>query len=114
VVSDWVAAWAYAAFVERAAGDHRNHPQVGALLDALPTDSTWADLAVRIIPLLRSNHHPLLEPILERLATYAQTGDPQAQDCYARGRFAAANLLFFAGQRAGTAGVHRCPCTDDA
>jgi tetratricopeptide (TPR) repeat protein len=89
---------AYAAFVERSVGDHRNHPQLGALLDALPTDGTWADLAVRIIPLLRSSHHPLLEPILARLATYAQTGNPQAQDCYARGRFAAANLLFFAAQ----------------
>jgi tetratricopeptide (TPR) repeat protein len=89
---------AYAAFVERAASDHHNHPQLKALLDAFPIDGTWAALAVRIIPLLRSDDHPLLAHILDRLATYAQTGDPQAQDCYARARFGAANLLLFAGQ----------------
>jgi tetratricopeptide (TPR) repeat protein len=88
----------YAAFVERAAGDHRNHPQLGALLDAFPTDGTWADVAVRVIALLRNSQHPLLEPILERLATYAEAGDSQAQDCHARGRFAAANLLLRARQ----------------
>lgn len=89
---------AYAAFVERAAGDHRNHPQLEALLDALPIDSDWADLVVRIIPLLRREQHPLLARSLDRLAAYAKTGDPLARDCYARGSFAAANLLFFGGQ----------------
>jgi hypothetical protein len=105
---------AYTAFVERAAGDHRSHPQLGALLDALSTDDIWADLALRIIPLLRSNEHPLLKSILDRLATYAQTGDPQAKDRHARGCFAAANLLFFAGIRACQSGIHRCPRPDDS
>jgi tetratricopeptide (TPR) repeat protein len=73
---------AYVAFVERAAGDHRDHPNLVDLLDVQHTDSLlqWASLLIGVIPLLSRSDHPVVTWILERLEDARRASAPGALD----------------------------------
>lgn len=72
----------YAAFVERAAADHRDHSHLVELLDVNRTDAPldWAELVVGVIPLLRRSDHPAVTWILEHLETARATSRPGILD----------------------------------
>ncbi|KAA0930582.1 tetratricopeptide repeat protein [Streptomyces apricus] len=73
---------AYRAFVERAAGDHREHDCLVDLLDV----SDWsaseacARMAVDVIPLLQRNDHPVLDWVFSRLASVRQNTTNETMD----------------------------------
>jgi len=93
---------AFTAFVERAARDHPDHPQLRGLLDAVADGPAWASLAVVVVPLLRRSDHPLVADIIGRLsALQEQTGEPQLRQLAVTARFHVANVLMAEDHAAG-------------
>ncbi|WP_147376260.1 tetratricopeptide repeat protein [Micromonospora radicis] len=92
---------AYRAFVERAAGDHKDHPQLIDLLDAgdwTASPMFCARMAVNIIPLLQRSEHPTLVWIFSRLDSARQSNPMQAlEEISATARFRLANLVLNEG-----------------
>lgn len=91
---------AFGAFVGRTARDHRDHPRLIALLDALSEPAEWARLAVDLIPLLRRSDHPVVVEILERLGTLDNVGDPAVAELAATAQFRHTNLIWAEGDAA--------------
>jgi tetratricopeptide (TPR) repeat protein len=88
---------AYSAFVERAASDHRDHPNLldlfGVERDAAPAE--WAVLIAGIIPLLGHSDHPAVAWILDQLeAVQAASGPGSLDEVMAAARFGFATLVF--------------------
>ena len=92
---------AYHAFVERAAGDHREHMRLVDLLDAgdwhaSPIPS--AKLAVDTMPLLQRSNHPVLKWIFTRLDALQEASDEQDLDeLKTTARFYFANIVLNEG-----------------
>lgn len=87
---------AYIAFVERAAADHPDHPNLVDLLDVRNTDELveWASLLGGVIPLLSRSDHPVVSWILERLEEARLASAPGMLDAsMATARFRFANLV---------------------
>jgi tetratricopeptide (TPR) repeat protein len=88
----------YAAFVERAAGDHAEHER---LVDLLDVDG-WQDspvaaarLAADAIPLLGRSDHPALDWIFARLeALLKVSSEPAVKELAVTAQFRFANLIF--------------------
>ena len=89
---------AYHAFVERSAGDHREHPNLIDLLDVgdwldSPMDS--ARLAADIVPLLRRSGHPALDWISSRLEGLREAaGEAEVDELMAIVRYRFARLVY--------------------
>lgn len=85
------------AFVQRAAADHREHPQLVSLLDAgdwQDSPAACARMAAGIVPFLRRSDHPALGPVLARLTGLASAcQDPEVDEIAATARFEFANLV---------------------
>ncbi|GGJ36749.1 tetratricopeptide repeat protein [Streptomyces brasiliensis] len=92
---------AYRAFVERAVGDHREHPGVVDLLDAgdwAEAPATCADMAVTSIPLLQRSDHPVLDWIFSRLQSVQEsTSDGTMDELIVNAHFRRANLVLNEG-----------------
>jgi hypothetical protein len=92
---------AYHAFVERSAGDHKDHGSLVALLGLCDWDASpaaCARLAAGVMPYLRRSDHPALDWIFAGLEA-AQAGSPNAEldEVMAMARFRVANLVFNEG-----------------
>lgn len=92
---------AYHAFVERAAGDHRDHGSIADLLDLCDWDASpeaSARLAADTIPHLRHSDHPAVRWILARLESMQGAGKhAEMAEIMATARFRAANLVLGEG-----------------
>ncbi len=92
---------AYHAFVERSAGDHREHPRLADLLGICDWDASplaCARLAADTIPLLRRSDHPVLGWIFARFeAAQVNPGNTGISEIVATARFRFANLVFNEG-----------------
>jgi hypothetical protein len=88
---------AYKAFVERVAGDHREHESLVELLDvddAASLTSAWATLVADTIPFLGRSDHPVISWIFRRLTTLRETTlDGNVDEAIAIARFRFANIL---------------------
>ncbi|MFJ5835423.1 hypothetical protein ACIQGO_01345 [Streptomyces shenzhenensis] len=92
---------AYQAFVERAAGDHKEHEQLVHLLDAgdwIESPVSCARMVVDTVPLLQRSDHPALEWIFSRFDTLRESISGQSIDELAvTARFRFANLVLNEG-----------------
>jgi tetratricopeptide (TPR) repeat protein len=92
---------AYHAFVQRSAGDHREHPNLVDLLDAADWSNSpvaSATLAADTVPLLRRSDHPVLEWIFARLETIQEASKAvEIDELVATARFRFANLVLNEG-----------------
>ncbi len=93
----------FTAFVERAARDHVDHPQLLTLMDLVTAPLAWAQLAVDVIPLLRRSDHPVLPLIMQRLEALDSAGEPGAAELAVTARFRHANLVLFVDKDSGRA-----------
>jgi hypothetical protein len=88
---------AYQAFVERAAADHCEHPQLADLLDVgdwSVTPAACARMAADMVPFLGRSDHPALEPIFARLTDLRDAcGQRDVDEIVATARFRFANLV---------------------
>lgn len=90
----------YAAFVERAADDHADHPHLLDLLDRDPELRTadWARLLVDVIPLLRCSDHPAVRWIVDSVSELnAIRALGSYDEILATARFRIATLVFHEG-----------------
>ncbi|MFI5700886.1 hypothetical protein ACIA78_12655 [Streptomyces xanthochromogenes] len=73
---------AYRAFVERTAGDHKEHDCLVHLLDLgdWSVSKACARMAVDVIPLLQRSDHPVLDWIFSRLTSARQNTTDEAMD----------------------------------
>jgi predicted negative regulator of RcsB-dependent stress response len=92
---------AYAAFVERVAGDHPEHERLVDLLDVddwQDSPAAAARLAADTIPPLRRSNHPALEWIFARLAALLEaSGQTAIKEVMVIARFRFANLVLGEG-----------------
>lgn len=92
---------AYQAFVERAVGDHTEHPRLGDLLGAVDWNTSptaCGHMAVDTIPLLQRSDHPVLTWIFSRLDSLRHSAaDEEIDQLTATARFRLANLVLNEG-----------------
>ncbi|MFD5033132.1 alpha/beta fold hydrolase [Streptomyces sp. NPDC058405] len=88
---------AYAAFVERTVGDHREHDHLVALLDVEDWPQSpiiFARVIIDTIPLLRRSDHPALEWIFSRLEAQRESApNAELDELIITARFRFANLV---------------------
>lgn len=101
---------AYRAFVERAAGDHREHSQLVDLLDAgdwTTAPEACARMAVDTIPLLQRSDHPVLAWIFNRLDTARSDVSVEVMDeLIVNAHFQHANLVMNEGEAGRANGLY--------